>query len=506
MKIPFKFLPQLFNTLYFTDQSAINSDVAPPPSADAGSASVDSSTTTETSTAQTGQPSSDVIADDGSATAGTQVADPLAGIPTLEEAQKLMEQNVPNAEAVVRLRTALNERDELYKPLETWKPLAEKNLDPSLLSDAYEMVTGLHSRVIDPVTQQEVPDRFTTRPFLEKLETDSPGTTDQLFSDLLTFQVQGPNGPETMVRNLVRSWGLDPDRIEDYRNIDARVPSSGFVTPDQLVGIDPELHDAFKALSQVQREDILAMKDQGTNTYPPAALEYLNDKAEALEARKFREQFAQQQETAKQEAQAKFEQETQEAVTKDISTVVETMHDSIQKRLSSQWQPSSDEVQSEIEYAKVMGSLFSLLDPGLRKATTKALERAGVPLDPKFDGLVAALEAERTAVVRHARYGDRLQAGQAQSRANLAQNQLLAMLENYAMALAQPSANRLQANAQNLVASLNGATARHVPTNGNTSLNSGPRNPYDENPHPLGTQEYKAWNQRLDRQLVSATN
>lgn len=422
-------------------------------------------------------------------------ADPLDGLPTQEELDAQAAQNVPYAKALSQLRAAYTASKSELEPLSTWKPLAEKNLDPSLLSDAYEMVTGLHSKVIDPATQQEIPDRYTTVPFLQKLETASPGTTDQLFSDLLTFQVDGPNGPESMVRNLVRSWGLNPDRIDDYRNIDARVPSSGVVSPDELQKIEPKDHAAYKTLPASLRGAWDSIEDD-EKAY------HLRTAQSAINAQSLEERIEADKKVAQEQAQAKFEQETEHAVRQDISSVVETMHDSIQTRLSSQWKPSSDDVQSEIEYAKVMGSLFSLLDPGLRKATTKALERAGAPLDPKFDGLVQALEAERTNVVRHTRHGDRLQAGQAQSRANMAQNQLLAMLENYAMALAQPSANRLQANSQNLVAQLNGATAaRYLPA-GAALQPQANANPYEL---PAGivpfTEEARAYRAQVDRQM-----
>lgn len=500
MRILFKFLPQLFNTLYVTAEADLSStESIVSPGGASGSDAAGSSPATEASDAITDSTAGSATASDV-ASGTTQAEDDfLKDIPTEEELQALADQQIPHAKNLQQLRAAYEKQKGEFEPLKSYKSLVEKNLDPDQLTTAYEMVSGLHSPVIDPQTQQPIPDRFTTTPFLERLESDSPGTTDQLFSDLLQLRVQTESGPDTLVRQLVRSWGLDPDRIEDYRTIDARVPSSGFVTPDQLVGIDPKFHEAFKALSPAQREDILAQK-QEDNTFPQAAMEYLSDKAEALEARKFREQFAQQETQRQEQAQAKFEQDTQQAVQEDISTVVGTMHDSILQRLSSQVKLSSDETVNEIEHAKIMGSLFSLLDPNLRRATVKALEKAGTPLDPKFDDLVSALEAERTNVVRYTRYSDKLRAGSAQSRANLIQSQLLAKLENYAMALAQPSANRLQADSQNLANTLNGATARHVP-NGHIAP-QGNANPYDL---PAGiqpfTEEARAHRAQVDRQL-----
>jgi hypothetical protein len=431
--------------------------------------------------------------------------DPLKDIPDIETLKQQVEQRVPGAAGMLNLRSAYEAHKletEPLKALEPWKPITEHFSSVDEVLAQRDLIQKIHSPVIDPISNQAKSGEFTTVPFIQDLEAQSPGTSDRMFRDLLTFQVNGENGQkDTLVRHLVRSWGLDPDRIDDYKEIDKLAPA-GVITQDQLRGIDPKFHAAFKALTSAQREDILSMgqrDDYGQVTYPSTTLDYLQDKTEALEARQWREQENQRQQQEAQAKQREFEQATNKAVDEDISTVRREMYDSIHQNLASQLKLSSDDLANDSKYDLVMGTLGSLFYPEFRFAAEKALQRAGMPVDPKFDETVSAFLGAREKYVRFTRQGDQLQARGALSEANLAKAILNTKLGDYALALSGQAANRSQAQSRELQTSLQGATARVIPS-GTTQQTSG-SNPYMENPHPFGSSEYMAYNKRLDREL-----
>jgi hypothetical protein len=401
------------------------------------------------------------------------------------------------AKALLRVQQSHERLWEKHRPLESlsnWQDVVSKFNDPSEVVAQKELIEKIHSPAPDGQSG------FTTLPFLNDLEAQSPGTVHKLAMDSLGLQVEMNGQTDSLVRHLFRGWGLDPDRVEDYKEIDARAPA-GVITQDQLAGIDQKYHAAFKALSQAQREDILLQRNETTGEFPAAVMDYLQDKSEALEARQWREQDNQRKTQEAQERQQTFERETVQAVHQDISTVRREMYDAIHQHLASQWKPSSDEFQSKVEYRKVMGTLASLLEPELRWTAEEALKDAGVQFDPKaFDELVNSFVGARESYTRFTRQGDRMQASHALSAASLAKAVLNTKLNEYALALAKPSADRLETQSKNLVSSLQGATARVVPS-GNVQPTSGNGNPYLDNPHQFGSQEYLAYNKRLDKEL-----
>lgn len=72
-------------------------------------------------------------------------------------------------------------------------------------------------------------------------------------------------------------------------------------------------------------------------------------------------------------------------------------------------------------------------------------------------------------------------------------------MNDYALKLAQVSGSRLQAQAQQATNQLAAATGRFVPA-GNGTTQQGFQNPYEQNPHPIGSQEYYAFNRKVDRE------
>ena len=387
------------------------------------------------------------------------------------------QENNPHVQAVKQLRGELRNRDQEFKP---WKEVVSTIGDPSIAKDYYELMESLRT----PVEGQ--PNQFTTKNFIEKLDSMSPGIANELFFDLVNYQVPDENGrQDTMVRHMMRSWGLDPERLEDYRNIDT-IRASGAVTADDLSGIPERFHEAFRALSSAQRDDFLLQKDS-QGQYSLASMEYLQDKSEALEARQWR---AQQDEATKQETarqQQAFEAQIEEAFVEDITKEAQSIRDSILKESLSQVTFSSDPTQDMLAKEGIMALLSQIQSPYpyQQQAALSALKAAGI--EPNgFGQLMNVLEQERKDFVRFTANKDVLQARRAEAKATTAKQQILARAQDYAIRLAKATGQRVADAASQQNGQLAAATARYVPSG--SQAQNGSTNPYEQNPHPVGSQ------------------
>jgi hypothetical protein len=457
-------------------------DVETTPSLTADAATDSSSVTTETSTANGN--AGDVIAVDVAAE-----DDPLKDIPTLEELKQQAEQKIPGAAGLASLRAAY----ESVAPLKSWQEVATQIGDPSIAKDYYELMEALRT----PVEGQ--PNEYTTRPFIEKLDSLSPGIANELFFELMSYELPDENGRvDRMTNHFVRSLGLDPTRIDDYRNIDT-VRASGAVTSDDLAGIPERFHSAFRALSSAQRDDFILQKD-ANGQYSLASMEYLQDKAEALEARQWREQQAEQQKQVAEQQQQAFETQLQQEIVEDVTSEAKSVYDSILQNLSSQVTFSSDPVQDKITKAGMMALLSQVQSPYpyQQQEAVNTLKEAGIELNG-FGELLNRFEERRAAYKRFERMGDQLQARRALSEYTIVKQQVLAKSNDFALRLAKANGERVATQAAQQNGQLATAAARYVPS-GSQAQNGSP-NPYEQNPHPVGSQEYFAYNRNLDKQF-----
>lgn len=402
-------------------------------------------------------------------------------------------ENDPHVQAIIQMRGELRARDKSideYKPLEPWKEIASTIGDPTLAKSSYELVSAIHT----PETQN--PSGFTSRPFLEQLEASSPGTVDQLFADTLTFQVEDAQGrPSTVVRELVKSWGIDPDRFDDYRNID-KFRASGVVTADDLGKIPEKYHEAFKSMSQDAREDLLDMMAQK----PLVAEENLRNAQRALATEKFEQEQSTRQKAAEEADQAKFQQQVSEAIDQDIVTEIQAISDSVHQNLTSQFTFSSDPIVNDLEHTKILSVLGNLQSPYpvYRDMAVKALKAVGVEVNG-FQDLANRLSERREAYVRFNAMGDKMQATRALSEATFAKQQILAKVNDYAVRLAKASGERAAAASATQGSQLAAAQARFVPS-GSGQVPQGSTNPYAQNPHQIGTPEYSAFIRKVDKE------
>lgn len=467
-------------------------DVASSSQDAAASTATDSSPVVETS----GESPGSVTATEEAPGAQVEV-DPLEGVPSTEELQRLVEQKVPHSEALARLRPAyegLKTQLAEYKPLDSWKPLVETIGDPQLAQSSYELVSSIHTPSDQSLSG------FTSVPFLQRIEQESPGTLNQIYADISAFPITDEQGnPTTVVREMYKAHGLNPDRVDEYRNID-KLRASGVVTEVELGKVPEQYREAFKSMSQAAREDLLDLMD----SKPLVAEEQLRNARSALEAQQFRERDEQKQADQKQADETAFQLRLEAAVTTDVTTRVKSWTASIHQNLSSQWKPFGEDAgANSLEYAKVLSVLATLQSPAYRFVAEEALKSVGVSLD-NFDDLANQWQAARSRYVVLSEMKDQWQARRAESEASLAEQRLLIKLNDYALRLAQAKSNGLTQQSQQTATQLAAAQGRFVPA-GNGQAQSGFTNPYEQNPHPVGSQEYYAFNRKIDKEY-SLTN
>lgn len=428
---------------------------------------------------------------------GQVETDPLQDVPTVEELTKLAEQKIPHAAALARLRPAyegLKTQLGEYQSLEPWKQVATTIGDPALAQSAHELVSAIHTPSQD---FQNFPGGYDPTPFLQKIDQESPGTAATMFSALLRFPDTDPQGGKsTVVREFLRDLGLEPDRMDDYRNIDKLRASSGVVTAADLAKISAPYHDAFKGMSQAAQEEILDLLDDS----PALAEEYLRNAERARASERFEQEHKDREAQARQEEETKLHQRIETSVQNDITAEVKALSDSIHQSLSSQWKPSSDDAVNSLEYAKILSTIATLQNPAYRFVAEQALKSVGVDL-AGFDDLANRWLERRSAYVTFNQTGDKWQSQRALSDATLARQQMLVKLNNYALRLAKAGGDRLQSAASQVEQSLAAASGRFVPNGNGNGAQGGFQNPYAQNPHQVGSQEYYAFNRNVDKQF-----
>ena len=425
-----------------------------------------------------------------------QQTDPLEGLPTLDELKKQAEAKVPYAAGLANVVEAYERAKAENGQYAPWKEVVDSVGDPIQAKTAYELVQSLRT----PVDGH--PNEFTARPFLERVDQERPGSANQIFHDLLTYEVPDEKGQvDTLVRHMYRSHGLDPDRIDDYRNIDT-LRASGVVSAEDLRLIPAQYQDAFRSLSQDGQDDILELlKARDTSpSYGLRAEEHLRNAQDALEARQWREQNENAQREAATRQHAELQQQVAEVVETDIFSEVKTIHDSIYQNLSSQFTFSSDATQNTLEHSKIMATLATLQNPAYRFVAENALKSVGVTLNG-FDELANRWEVERSKFVAFKAAGQEntWDAREALSKSTVAKQQILAKLNDYALKLAQASGERASGIATQKDGQLSAATSRYVPSGAGQVPQRG-QNPFKNNPYTIGTPEYSEFIRKIEKE------
>jgi len=473
----------------------VSSEGAPPPSVSAEMVSAPAEQT-GSEPQQTAESGAEAVVEQP-----TEQAEAAFKLPENDDDLKGQENN-PHVQAVIQLRQQLRERDQRldeFKPLTDWKPIVEKIGNPAQAQTAYELTQSLFS---SPEGQE-----YSTLPFLQNADKQRPGVANQLFHDLLTYRVPDENGAEdTLVRHMYRAHSLDPDRIEDYRNIDM-LRASGVVTAEDLGKVPEQFREAFKSLSKDGQDDILELirardeNPQANASFGLRAEEHLRNAQAALEAKTWREKDEQTKREAAEQQQAQFQQQVAQAVEQDIVSESQTMYDSIHKSLSSQVTFSSDATVNSLECDKILSVVANLQSPYpiYRDMAARALKAVGVDVNG-FSELASRFEHERGKYVALKAAGqENTWDGQdALSKSETAKQQILVRANDYALKLAKAGGERAATAAAQTGSQLETATARFVPS-GTGQAQQGNANPYMNNPHPVGSQEYYKFYRDIDK-------
>lgn len=159
----------------------------------------------------------------------------------------------------------------------------------------------LFSQVEDPNTGQI---QLTAEPLIERLASESPNTLGEIVWKGIHQPSPWVDG-ETIGHTFVRDYlGLDPNLLETYRQIQSPADAQKFMAPgqvtaDELAAIPDEFHDAYKSLTPQQRKELTYADEETLKAF-------LQDKADALQARKFIAEQNVAKEQAKQEQARQF--------------------------------------------------------------------------------------------------------------------------------------------------------------------------------------------------------
>lgn len=409
--------------------------------------------------------------------------DPLKDIPTSEELQQQVSQRVPYAAALLQLRTALearnNELGEHKTTLQSLQPLLQQHGGAEAVQQRLEVFGKLFSPVINPDTQQPELDahgfeRTTTAPFVEWAEGENPGLAAQLAIDALNTVTDDGGQPTRLFQtpyiraNLLKAYGLDPERLEDYRNIDAlsAATSNGQATQEQLETIPERFHEAFKSFNAEQRADLMLAGELAREGY-------LQDRAEALENKAFREQQAQtQREQQEQQYQAQLARVAQEQDSY-VTTELQSAHAAIMDDLASQVTFSDDPKANAEMHAIVGAAVFALRDPDAAFIVEKLVD---IKIDRPFYEALSAADKH----LRDYKALDLMgQKGRAQASLTLAtnaKNQVLAKISPVALRIAKALGATVSAKAQRRGELLHGATQTRPTISGRGGSDEGDGN------------------------------
>lgn len=202
------------------------------------------------------------------------------------------------------------------------------------VEQAYSLAQSLFAPITDPNTGQPVLDQnglpsYSAEPFVERMANESP----QTLYEISHRAMNQPLGNETVSHEIFRSYyGLDPELMPIYRQIQSPkdaaqfMQNTGQVTPEQLVGIPQQYHEAAKSLTPAMWSEVELMAETTRD-------QYLAERAEMLEMRSFREEqksaIQQQQQAEQQAIQARVEQAGTQAITSARDRVLNATMDKL---------------------------------------------------------------------------------------------------------------------------------------------------------------------------------
>jgi hypothetical protein len=340
---------------------------------------------------------------------GSVTAQSSAGEATPELDESILDEFLPNeeleaspdryAKALSRVQNSHQRLWEKYRPLqslESYKALTERG-EPEAIQKQLEQMDSLFTPVTDPNTQQRVLDNhghpaFTTLPFIEAKNAEQSGFALQLLNDVMTFEETLPNGQKLPLWKafMEDSLGLDPRRLDDYRNIDALAAQSGGQDlNEQLEKIPPQFHDAFKSMPASVRENLLQDEEDARNWHLQQQQERLAGRQQVEAQQK---QQAEAQQRYQQELHASVEREQDADIEQQFSEGLSTIMDDIAAKVTFSSDPKQDQALKSI----VGAVLLPLRDSSNHAHMKPLFDALGVQIDSAFmENLVAYTQSRR---------------------------------------------------------------------------------------------------------------
>lgn len=279
------------------------------------------------------------------------VDDPLAGVPSTEDLQPLVEQKAPHAEALLRLRSAYEslkpqyeQLQERFKPVE---PYLDRFNDPTEIEQLISLRESLWKSELDEQTGQVVP---VTREFAEGISQSAPETANQLTFDLVFGQTRDETTGQPVRRlDMVLQ---DLSRNEAWKNHILKLmghdPSQASAptwepSAEELERVPEDLRDTYKKLPYDERLAVqrLAESEESGDLL---ARNYLRTRKSEMAISEQQAEQQRQQQAYQQQQQEIFKQEAIAAGNSYINSQVHEAFSGFFNSLVERYKPTTDPV------------------------------------------------------------------------------------------------------------------------------------------------------------------
>lgn len=309
-------------------------------------------------------------------------ADPLAGVPTLEELQG--KDNVPYAKAVAQLRGAYEplkvQFDEVSTKFKTFEPVADRFQSPEEVQEVVKLHDSLNKYSPGPGGAL-IPD---PTDFVSEITTNDPERSDYLTSHLAWSQVKDPSTGQSVPRWSILLQSFNDTDMREYRaqalkilgGVEpSQVPAPTWTpSPEELEKVDPSLQEIYKKLSYEERDELKL-----------GSPEYINSQLrtrqmnERLVAEKTERETRDAQAAARQEQQA--EQQAHAAGDQYVEKGFKEGFTNFANHIFETWKPTDNPAVNKREGAQVVLAVVALSHPDTSFAAEQALKEMGI--DPK---------------------------------------------------------------------------------------------------------------------------
>lgn len=263
-----------------------------------------------------------------------------------------------------------------------------------------EMLKGLEATVLNPVTN--LPEK-TVRPFVENLiKTRGIETGIQVLAEL-GLQPSPATPGLNLVQELVKTIGLDPTRIEDYKKFAANGYQIGVggnpPNPEELEQIPENLREAFSSLSETERFEVLEMDESARD-------KFLNALQFQLDSERKEAENKQSAAAAQQAAETKAKQEFYQ----DLDNQTLVMQEESGMRLTNTFVETLVK-DASLEKHEALG-ITLLINSAINgsgaegKMSLEILKEQGIELDPKLPELLQNWNTECRNAAYYKKIGD----------------------------------------------------------------------------------------------------